>query len=564
MQNIEVRAAAAEEESILANLVELYAHDFSEFLDIEINPDGRYGYAQLPLYWREPNRHPLLVRVDGNLAGFVLLKGDENAWDMAEFFVVRRYRRRGIGSAIAHEVWRQFPGRWAVRVMESNQSAQQFWERVIRAFAGETTPSVRAEKDGKVWHVFSFETGTQCENAFMSSTAIATREARVAQSVETVPHSRIRELADIAFGMEGVLKLYFGESNQSTPAFIKQAASKALEDGHTFYSENGGIPSLRETIARQYRLLQNVTLDPKRELAVTASGVQALFMAIRAVLDPGDEGIVLTPAWPNGASIIGMANATAVLIAQPLRGDRYDIDWEALEAAVTPRTRMLLFTSPSNPLGWVATEEDRRRLLEFSRRHGLWLIADEVYDRLWYEGAPGAAVPSILTQATRDDAVVAVQSFSKSYCMTGWRLGWLAGRADLIAKVTSLNEFVVSHAPTFTQKAGETAMRDGETGIREMVERLRSNRDFAMDALRQMRGLNVPRPEGAFYLFPQVEGLTDSFDFCRRLLVETKVGLAPGVAFGPGGEGSIRICYAADRSVLEPAMERLAGFLSRF
>ena len=159
MENIEVCVAAAEEEPILANLLELYAHDFSDFLDIEMSPDGRYGYAQLPLYWREPNRHPLLVRVDGNLAGFALVKGDENGWDMAEFFVVRRYRRRGIGSDIAHKVWRQFPGRWAVRVMESNQSAQQFWERAIRGFAGETVHAVRVEKEGKGWQVFSFETG---------------------------------------------------------------------------------------------------------------------------------------------------------------------------------------------------------------------------------------------------------------------------------------------------------------------------------------------------------------------------------------------------------------------
>jgi aspartate/methionine/tyrosine aminotransferase len=284
-------------------------------------------------------------------------------------------------------------------------------------------------------------------------------------------------------------------------------------------------------------------------------------MAIRCVLDPGDEGIVLTPAWPNGASIIAMANARPVLIAQPLRGDRYEIDWEALEAAVNPRTRMLLFTSPSNPLGWVATEQDQLRLLDFCRTHGLWLIADEVYDRLWYEGPLGTPVPSILTKATRDDAVVAIQSFSKSYCMTGWRLGWLAGRRDLIAKATSLNEFVVSHAPTFTQKAAETALREGEPEVHRMVERLRSNRDFALDALRQMPRLTVPRPEGAFYLFPRVEGMTDSFDFCRRLLLETKVGIAPGIAFGPGGEGSVRICYAADLSVLEPAMERMANFL---
>jgi aspartate/methionine/tyrosine aminotransferase len=172
-------------------------------------------------------------------------------------------------------------------------------------------------------------------------------------------------------------------------------------------------------------------------------------------------------------------------------------------------------------------------------------------------------VPSILRKATRDDAVIVVHSFSKSYCMTGWRLGWIVARADLAAKATQMNEFIVSHAPSFTQKAGETALRDGEPELKSMLARLKANRDFCIDALSQMPGITIPRPEGAFYLFPRIEGLADSFDFCRRLLEETKVGLAPGVAFGAGGEGSIRICYAADRTVLEPAMERLDRFLSR-
>jgi aspartate/methionine/tyrosine aminotransferase len=190
-------------------------------------------------------------------------------------------------------------------------------------------------------------------------------------------------------------------------------------------------------------------------------------------------------------------------------------------------------------------------------------MADEVYDRLWYEAdALGDAVPSILRKATRDDAVMVVHSFSKSYCMTGWRLGWLIARADLAAKATQLNEFIISHAPSFTQKAGETALKDGEPEIAAMLARLKANRDFCIDAMSRMPGLTIPKPEGAFYLFPRVEGLTDSFGFCKRLLEETKVGIAPGVAFGAGGEGSIRICYAADRTVLDPAMERLGNFLS--
>jgi aspartate aminotransferase len=393
--------------------------------------------------------------------------------------------------------------------------------------------------------------------------AITSVRPDLAASAGAVPHSRIRELAEVALRMDGVLRLYFGESNQPTPGYIKQAAVSALDAGYTFYTENGGLLSLREALAEYYRRVQGVELDPLREIVITASGVQALNVTIRCMLDPGDEALVLTPAWPNGSSIVAMANATAVEIPHPLRGDRYAIDWDALDAALTPRTRLLIYTSPSNPLGWVATEEDQRRLLDFCREHGLWLLADEVYDRLWYETEePGTPVPSILRLATREDAVVAAQSFSKTYCMTGWRIGWLVARADLAAKATQLNEFIISHAPSFTQKAAETALRDGEPEIAAMLSRLKLNRDFCLEALGRMPRMTIPRPAGAFYLFPRIEGLTDSFEFCRRLLVETKVGLAPGVAFGAGGEGSIRICYAADRAILEPAMERLHGFLA--
>ena len=384
----------------------------------------------------------------------------------------------------------------------------------------------------------------------------------LARSVENVPHSRIRELAEVAMSMDGVLRLYFGESNLPTPDYIKQAATKALAGGFTFYTENAGLPSLRRAIARHYQNWHGVDLDPEHEIVITASGVQALNVSLRCMLDPGDEALVLTPAWPNGSSIIAMANAVARQIPHPLCGDRYRVDFDALEAAANPRTRLLLYTSPSNPLGWVATEEEQQRLLDFCRARGLWLLADEVYDRLYYSGpCLGEPVPSILRKATRDDAVAVVHSFSKSYCMTGWRVGWLIARRDLGVKATQLNEFIISHAPTFAQKAGETALECGEAELLRMLGRLKENRDFCLAALRQMTGVTVPSPDGAFYLFPKIDGLTDSFEFCRRLLMETKVGLAPGVAFGAGGEGSVRICYAADRSILEPAMERLAKFL---
>ena len=386
--------------------------------------------------------------------------------------------------------------------------------------------------------------------------------AIVAPSAARIPYSRIRELAELAAPIEGVLKLYFGESSQPTPEYIRRAAQKAMADGYTFYTENAGLASLRRALADYYQRLQGVELDPEREIVVTASGVQALNVTIRAAIDPGDEAIVLTPAWPNGGANVLMANGVVREVPHAPAGRRYTVDFDALEAAVTPRTRLLIYTSPSNPLGWVASAQEQAGLLEFARRHGLWLLADEVYDRLYYgEPALGTPAPSILRLAARDDAVIVVQSFSKTYSMTGWRVGWLVARRDLARKAAELNEFIVSHAPSFAQRAGETALAWGEMELKRTLAQLQQNRDYCAAALRKLPGVSLPEPEGAFYLFPRIEGLTDSFGFCRRLLEETSVGLAPGVAFGAGGEGSVRICYAAQPEILRPAMERLAGFL---
>ncbi len=388
--------------------------------------------------------------------------------------------------------------------------------------------------------------------------------AQVAPSALAVPHSRIREIADIAMSMgDGVLRLYFGESNLPTPEFIKRAAQKAMADGFTYYTENAGLPSLRRMIARKYEELHGVSIDPSNEIVVTASGVQALQVGIRCTLDPGDEAIVLTPAWQNQMSIPRMCNAEVRMAPLVLQNARFHIDFDALEALVGPKTRLLVYTSPSNPLGWVATVEEQQKLLEFARRHKLWLLADEVYDRLWYpaDGSLGKPAPSILKLCTREDSVLVVQSFSKAYCMTGWRVGWIIARQDLADRATKLNEFIISSAPAFAQRAAESALEWGDIPMREMLKQYRGNRDFCMQALRKVKGVTAPEADGAFYLFPRIDGLRDSFGFCKRLLQETGVGLAPGVAFGEGGEGSIRICYAVERAILEQAMVRLTGFL---
>jgi aspartate/methionine/tyrosine aminotransferase len=382
-----------------------------------------------------------------------------------------------------------------------------------------------------------------------------------AESVTRVPYTRIRELGELAMTMDGVLRLYFGESNVPTPAYIVEAAAQALRDGHTFYSENAGLPSLRRGIADQYRRLHDVELDPACEVVVTASGLLALHLAIRSAIDPGDEAIILSPTWPNGAAIVALCHGVPVEVPLAVAGGRFEIDFAALEDALTSRTRLVLLTSPSNPLGWVARPEEQQRLLDLCRSRGLWLVADEVYERIYYGGASGDPAPSITRLCDRDDPVQVVQSFSKSYCMTGWRVGWLVTRADVGVKLAQLNESFVSHAATFAQIAAQVALTDGEEELARMVAALRSNRDFCVAALRSMPGVTVGEPAGAFYLFPWIDGIDDSMAFCRRLLVEERVGLAPGSAFGAGGEGSVRICYAAERSVLEAALERLARFL---
>lgn len=386
--------------------------------------------------------------------------------------------------------------------------------------------------------------------------------SRLAPSLGRVAYSQIREIAELAFGMPDVLRLEFGESSRPTPDFIKDAAARALADGYTFYSENAGLPSLRSALSAQYRRLHGVDLDPADEIVITASGVQALHLAVRCAIDPGDEAIVLTPVWPNGPASVQMCNGVAREVPLRLDGRRFVVDFDALEAAATPRTRLLLVTSPSNPLGWTATEDEQRALLDFARDRGLWLLADEVYERLWYGAErPGDPAPSFLRLATRDDALLVVGSFSKTYCMTGWRVGWLVAPRDAATKAAQLNEVVVSHAATFVQKAAEAALAEGEEWVRSQVAELAASRALCLEALRAMPGVTVPEPEGAFYLFPRIDGLSDSLELCRRLLVESGVGLAPGSAFGAGGEGSVRLCYAAERRILEEAMRRLDAFL---
>jgi aspartate/methionine/tyrosine aminotransferase len=374
-----------------------------------------------------------------------------------------------------------------------------------------------------------------------------------------VDSSRIRELAVLADQVPGVHKLYFGESNIPTPDFIKKAAQEAIAQSYTFYTPNAGYLELRQAISEKVMELQGLHHDPETEIIVTGSGVTALLLSIFTVLGRGEKAIILSPAWPNSKSIVQMVGGIPLEI--PLREgrERYEVDLEQVGEAMDDSTRLLILSSPSNPLGWVASEEEQRALAELAQARGVTILSDEVYERIVYDRPVASSIAQV---APKRDGVIIAHSFSKSYCMTGWRVGYCLASPEVIGQMVKLQEFVVSHPSSVSQRAGIVALREGEGFVKEMVGRYRRQRDYTYGRLSQMKGLEVKRPEGAFYIFPRVDGLRDSFAFARELLLKKAVGVAPGCAFGIGGEGCIRICFAAEHEVIAPALDRIEEFLS--
>jgi aspartate/methionine/tyrosine aminotransferase len=292
---------------------------------------------------------------------------------------------------------------------------------------------------------------------------------------------------------------------------------------------------------------------------VTTAGMQAIMLTMQALVDPGDNVLVVSPVWPNVRAAIEIMGGEPREVSLGRRDDGgFVLDLDALERARDGRTRAIFVNSPSNPTGWVMSRAEGEALLAYTRRHGLYLIADEVYARVVYD-APVA--PSLLDIAEPDDRVVVVNSFSKAWAMTGWRLGWLVGTPEIVQVMGKLIQYNVSGAPTFIQHAAVTAVREGEAFARSMTERYRAGRALVLDALRGLNRVQVAPPDGAFYAFIKVDGMVDSVAFAKEILAKTKVGLAPGRAFGQGGEGHLRVCFAASRDRLMPALERLVPFL---
>jgi len=366
--------------------------------------------------------------------------------------------------------------------------------------------------------------------------------------------SKIRAIAALAEEHPGTLRLFYGEDSLPTPSFIKEAGCRAIAEDHTFYTPNAGTLALRKAIADQTHWLHGVELDPAREVVVTAGGMVALVLACQATVGPGDSAVVLTPLWPNVASAVRVTGAEAIEVPLALGDLGFALDCERIEAAIKPNTRLLALASPGNPTAWTASLDDWTRLVDLCHRHNLWLVADGVYERLVYDGSTVA--PSPLSVPGARPRTILIQSFSKTYRMTGWRVGYAVAPPELARAMTHLQEFVVSNAPSIAQEAARVALLDGEAFVADSQARYARHRRIAVDRLQQLEGVTVPEPTGAFYVFPRLDGLADSFDFCRHLVQAHGVGLAPGGAFGTGGEGHIRLCFAVDEPILREALDR--------
>ncbi|MFT3955196.1 MAG: pyridoxal phosphate-dependent aminotransferase [Piscinibacter sp.] len=377
--------------------------------------------------------------------------------------------------------------------------------------------------------------------------------------IAELPGSKIREVANAGLGRSDVLAFWFGESDEITPAFVRDAAQQSIAAGETFYSHNLGLPELREALAGYTSALHG-PVGPER-IAVTSSGVNALMLAMQALAGAGDEVVAVVPVWPNLTAQPQILGATVTRVPLKVVGGAWRLDLDALLAAVTARTRVLLVNAPNNPTGWTLERSEQQALLEHCRRTGTWIVADEVYERIYFRDGARCA-PSFLDIAAADDRLVVVHSFSKSFLMTGWRLGWMVAPAPLVEALGKLIEFNTSCAPVFIQRAGVAALGGAQDFVPGLIGRLKTCRDTLLPALAALPGVSVATPDGGMYAFFRVDGQDDSLAFAKRLVAEAGLGLAPGVAFGPEAEGWLRWCFASrDPARLTEGVGRLARAL---
>ena len=374
-----------------------------------------------------------------------------------------------------------------------------------------------------------------------------------------VRESPMVQIATVAESMPGSVKLCYGESDMVTPDFICRAADDAMRAGHTFYTHTAGSLDLRQAIARKVLELQSVEYRPS-EIMATVGATAAIFTAIRAAVGPGDNAIVVTPAYAIFSNAVIMAGAEPRAVSLERDGSRFRLDIDRVRRAIDRDTRMLIVNSPSNPTGWLMSTAEQTALAELAAEHELVILADEVYERLVYEGT---IAPSFARVMPDKDHLIVVNSFSKNYNMTGWRLGWAQSSESVIRAMYKAAEFITSNPAAMVQQAGIVALRDGESYLRDLRAHYAQRRAQVKAALAMIPGIDVAEPEGAFYVFFRVAGLDDSTAFTSSLVQETGLALTPGVAFGPAGEGYVRLCFAASEPTVTDALRRFAEFMAK-
>ncbi len=382
------------------------------------------------------------------------------------------------------------------------------------------------------------------------------------QAITQLQASKIREVANAGLGRGDVLAFWFGESDEVTPDFIRQAAIDSLQQGETFYAHNLGLPELRDAIA-QTMTQRHGAVTPER-IAVTSGGVSGLMLAMQALVNPGDQVLVVTPVWPNLTAQPLILGAQLQTLALQAVNGRWTLPLQDLLKRITSATKLLVLNSPNNPTGWTLSREEQLTLLAHCRQTGTWILADEVYENLYYLPTHHACAPSFLDICKPDDRLVVAHSFSKSFLMTGWRLGWLVMPEAMTAHMGKLIEFNTSCASTFVQRAGVVALQRAAEVTPRVVAHLKACRDTLVGELQQLPGVELATPDGGMYAFFRLPGHTDDLQTAKRLVAEAGLGLAPGSAFAPEAQGWLRWCFASkDLSRLTLGAERLRGWLAK-
>lgn len=373
------------------------------------------------------------------------------------------------------------------------------------------------------------------------------------------PESGIVEVMNYGRDRPGMIPLWAGEGDLPTPDFIRAAAQASLDAGETGYTWQRGIPELRQALARYHTRLFARPFDPER-FFVTSSGMHAIQLALKLLVGPGDEVIVPTPSWPNFAAAAGLAGGRVVDVPQIFGNDGWTLPPDRIAAAVTPATKVIFINSPSNPTGWTASRDDLAAILAIARKHGLWIVADEVYGRFVYEGTRAASFHDV---AEPEDRIIYVNTFSKNWAMTGWRMGWIETDPALGQVIENLVQYSVSGVAVFLQRAGVVALDEGDGFIAFQRDRMAASRAMLCDALGATGKVRQAPPKGAFYLFFGINGEPDTGRLGLRLVDEANIGLAPGDAFGPAGRGYLRFCFARAPESVAEAARRLVTWLEK-